>query len=83
MRAALAKLNLSDAQKQQIHDAMRQSRQATRNADEATRKANREKLRAQIDGILTPDQRAQFHGEMQAMRARHAAHQPQQQAPAK
>ncbi len=75
MRAALAKLNLSDAQKSQIRDAMKQSREATKSADQATRKANREKLRAQIDGILSPDQRAQFRTELAQMRARHEAHQ--------
>ena len=81
MRRALAKLNLSDTQKQQIHDAMKQSREANRNADGATRKANRERLRGQIDAILTPDQRTQLRGELQQMRAHRAEH-AQQQPPA-
>jgi len=74
MFVALRKLNLSDQQKQQIRDAMKQSRAANRDADDATRKANRQKLRAQIDGILTPDQRAQLRTELQQMHARRAAH---------
>jgi Spy/CpxP family protein refolding chaperone len=68
---ALHALNLSDAQKAQIKTAMQQSHQAGQNADPATRKANREKLRAQIDGILTPDQRTQLHTAMQQQRATH------------
>lgn len=57
---ALRTLGLSDAQKQQIQTAMQQSRQSGQNADPAARKANREKLRAQIDGILTADQRTRL-----------------------
>jgi Spy/CpxP family protein refolding chaperone len=68
---ALHALNLSDAQKAQIKTAMQQSHQAGQNADPATRKADREKLRAQIDGILTPDQRTQLHTAMQQQRATH------------
>jgi len=41
---------------------------ANQNADPATRRANMEKLRTQIDGILTPDQRAQWQ-QMKAERA--------------
>ncbi len=68
---ALHALNLSDAQKAQIKTAMQQSRQANQNADPATRKANQQKLRAQIDGILTPDQRTQLQTAMQQQRAMH------------
>ncbi|HZO94120.1 MAG TPA: hypothetical protein VFB22_10115 [Candidatus Baltobacteraceae bacterium] len=82
MRAALAKLNLSDAQKHQIRDAMKQSREANRNADDATRKANREKLRGEIDAILSPDQRTQLRSELQQMRAHRAEHAQQQRPPA-
>jgi Spy/CpxP family protein refolding chaperone len=67
MRAALSKLNLSPAQRGQIDAAMKQ----TREADRAAVKANREKLRSQIDGVLSPAQRTQLRSEMQAMRARH------------
>jgi Spy/CpxP family protein refolding chaperone len=62
-------LGLSDAQKQQIKTAMQQSRQANQNADPATRKANREKLRAQIDAILTPDQRTRLQAALAQQRA--------------
>lgn len=62
-------LGLSAAQKQQIQTAMQQSRQANQNADPATRKANREKLRAQIDGILTPDQRTRLQAALAQQRA--------------
>lgn len=72
MRAALGKLNLSDSQKTQIDQILAQSRGANRNADPATRKANREKMHAQIEGILTPAQRTQLRQEMQQMRQRHA-----------
>jgi Spy/CpxP family protein refolding chaperone len=59
--SALKQVNLSDAQRQQIRAAMLKTRQANQNADPDTRRANRQALRAQIDGIMTPDQRTQFH----------------------
>ena len=65
---ALRSLNLSDAQKQQIKSAVQQTRQANQNADPATHKANAAKLRSQIDGILTADQRAQLQATMQQQR---------------
>jgi Spy/CpxP family protein refolding chaperone len=65
---ALNTLDLSPAQRQQIEDAVAQTRQANRNADESTRRLNREKLHAQIDAILTPEQRAQFQAELQKQR---------------
>lgn len=68
---ALQSLNLSDAQKQQIKAAFQQSRQANQNADPATRKANREKLRTQINGILTPAQRTQLQTTLQQERNEH------------
>jgi Spy/CpxP family protein refolding chaperone len=71
MRAALTKLGLSDAQRTQIDQAFAQSRAGNQNADPATRRANHEKLRAQIDGILTPAQRTQLMQQMQQMRQRH------------
>ena len=70
MRAALRNLNLSDAQKAQIQQAFQQTRDANRNADPATRKANRAKLRAQIDAILTPAQRAQLQATLKAHKHR-------------
>ncbi|HYZ16930.1 MAG TPA: hypothetical protein VE591_11035 [Candidatus Acidoferrum sp.] len=71
---ALRSLNLSDAQKQQIKAAYQQTRQANQNADPATRKANGEKLRSQIDAILTPDQRTQLQTKLQQERSE--PHQP-------
>jgi Spy/CpxP family protein refolding chaperone len=61
---ALHHLNLSDAQRQQIRTAMTQMRQANQNVDPQTRRANIKQLRSQIDGILTPDQRARLHNEL-------------------
>ena len=48
---ALRTLNLTDAQKTQIRTIMRNQEQA---------------LRAQIDGVLTPDQRTQLRSNLQA-----------------
>ncbi len=50
---ALRALNLSDAQRQQIRSYMRTSQQ---------------QLRAQIDGVLTPAQRAQLRSSLQRSR---------------
>jgi Spy/CpxP family protein refolding chaperone len=65
---ALRSLNLTDAQKAQIKTAMQQTRQANENADPQTRKTNLEQLRAQINSVLTPDQRAQLQAELQKER---------------
>jgi Spy/CpxP family protein refolding chaperone len=70
-RHALQSLNLSAAQKTQIQQAFAQSRGANRNADPATRKANRDKMRTQIEAILTPAQRTQFQTALQQARQRH------------
>jgi Spy/CpxP family protein refolding chaperone len=70
-RRALQSLNLSNAQKTQIQQVFAQSRGANRNADPATRKANREKMRAQIEAILTPAQRTQLQTALQQARQRH------------
>jgi Spy/CpxP family protein refolding chaperone len=70
-RHALQSLNLSAAQKTQVQQVLAQSRGANRNADPATRKANREKVRSQIEAILTPAQRAQFQTALQQARQRH------------
>lgn len=66
MRAALRNLDLSAAQQGQIRQAFQQTRDANRNADKATRKANRAKLRTQIEAILTPAQRAQLEASLKA-----------------
>jgi Spy/CpxP family protein refolding chaperone len=58
---ALRSLDLSDAQKTQIRTLLvnaRQNSQAT--TDPAARKADRERLRAQIDAVLTPEQRTKL-----------------------
>lgn len=77
LRAALGKLNLSAAQKTQLATVFaqaKQQRQANRAADPATRKANGQRFRAQIDGILTPAQRTQFHAALQQARAHRHNH---------
>jgi Spy/CpxP family protein refolding chaperone len=61
---ALRHLHLSDAQRQQIRTAMTQMRQNNQNVDPQTRRANVKQLRAQIDAILTPDQRTRLHNEL-------------------
>jgi Spy/CpxP family protein refolding chaperone len=70
MRAALRGLNLSAAQQTQVRQAFEETRTANRNADPATRKANRAKLRARIEAILTPAQRTQLQATLKA-RAQH------------
>ena len=70
MRSALRSLNLTAAQQSQVDQAFAQMRNTNRNADPATRKANRQKLRAQIETILTPAQRAQLTAQMKRSHAR-------------
>ena len=70
-RSALQGLNLSAAQKTQIDQIFAQARGANRNADPATRKANRAKLRAQIEAVLTPAQRTQLQAALRQARQRH------------
>ena len=62
---ALRSLNLSDAQRAQIRDTVRQTRTANQNADPQTRRSNMQAMRQQVEAILTPAQRAQFHAAMQ------------------
>jgi Spy/CpxP family protein refolding chaperone len=78
---ALRALDLSAAQKQQITSAVQQTRQANQNADPATRKANRTKLQAQIDAILTPTQRTQLQTTLQQQRQQREAQSPAGGAP--
>jgi len=61
---ALHSVNLTAAQKQQIATFRQQEKQANLNADPATKKANAGKLRDQIQGILTPDQKTQLSSAM-------------------
>lgn len=65
---ALRGLNLTSQQQDQIRNAVAQNRQANRNADRQTRRANAQKLRATIEGILTPAQRTQFEQNLAQMR---------------
>jgi Spy/CpxP family protein refolding chaperone len=74
----LRSLGLNDAQKQQIRTAVRQ----TREADRAALRANAEKLRGQIDGILTPAQRTQLRTKLERERARHHRHDGEAPQPA-
>ncbi len=63
---AVRSLNLSDAQKQQIRGFVQAMRTANQNADPVTKRANAKQLRAQIDGVLTPDQRTQLRAALAA-----------------
>lgn len=57
---ALRTLDLSDAQRTQIAGIVDRARAANKNADPASRRAGREKLRAEIDAVLTPAQRTRL-----------------------
>ena len=70
LRAALYRLDLSAAQRSQIDQAFAQARAANRGADKATRRADRQRLRTQIDVILTPAQRSRLQAALQQERAR-------------
>lgn len=71
---AMRTLDLSDAQKQQIRSIMQNARQSNQNVtDPAQRRANMEKVHAQIEAVLTPQQRTQLRDEL--------AKQPQATAP--
>ena len=63
--AALATLNLTDDQKDKIRAIMADAR-AKSKADPTTRRANFQAALAQVDQVLTPDQRAKFHTEIPA-----------------
>lgn len=66
---ALRSLDLSDSQRQQIRSLMQAARSsAAATTDRATRRANAQKLRAQIDQVLTPAQRTQLQSALQNAR---------------
>ena len=65
---ALGTLDLSAAQKQQIASFRSQQRQADQNADASTKRANAQKMRTQIMGVLTPDQQTQLRAELRRSR---------------
>ncbi len=73
MRQALKNLNLSDDQRKQIAGIMKQTRQANQNADPQTRRANMKQMRAQINGVLTPDQQTQLRVTLRNMHRANAA----------
>jgi Spy/CpxP family protein refolding chaperone len=64
--AALATLNLSEDQKDKIRAIMADARAKSKGVDQATRRANFQAALAQVDQVLTPDQRAKFHAEIPA-----------------
>ena len=72
----LESLNLSEDEKQKIRAIMADAREKSRNADPETRRANFKAAFAQIDAILTPDQRTQLHAKLQAMRHNQETPQP-------
>ena len=79
---AMRGLGLSAAQRQQIVSIMKNSRAANKSADAQTRRANRLAMRQQIDGVLTPDQRTQFHAKLAQARSHMKPNGPAPQAPA-
>lgn len=70
-RSALRGVNLSAGQKTQIDQIYAQARGQNKNADQATRKANRARVRQQVEGVLTQAQRDQLHAAMRQERGRH------------
>ena len=70
-RAALRGLNLSASQKTQIDQIFAQARGQNKGADPQTRKANRAKVRAQVEAVLTPAQRTQLQSALQQARRQH------------
>jgi Spy/CpxP family protein refolding chaperone len=70
-RTALAGLNLSAAQKSQIDQIFAQSRGQNKGADPATRKANRARMRGQVEAVLTPSQRTQLQAALQQAHRQH------------
>lgn len=71
--SSLRKLNLSDAQRQQIRGIMQTAHNAPKTTDPAARRANAKQVRAQIDAVLTPAQRTQLKASMDAARANRPA----------
>jgi Spy/CpxP family protein refolding chaperone len=67
-RAALRGLNLSQAQRQQIDQAFARTKAANHNADRTTRRANMQKLRSDVEAILTPAQRTQLQAALRKSR---------------
>lgn len=65
-----SKLNLSAAQKQQIATIHQQARQQNQNVtDPAARRANGQRVRQQVEAVLTPSQRTQLQQQRQQWRS--------------
>jgi Spy/CpxP family protein refolding chaperone len=65
----LLSLGLSDVQKSQIRDLMKAARAKNQSVtDPQVKRANMRAAFAQIDQVLTPDQRTQLHAKLQAAR---------------
>jgi Spy/CpxP family protein refolding chaperone len=64
VHALRAVKNLTPSQQQQIAAFRDQEKKANANADPETKRANAAKMRDQIMGILTPDQKTQLSTEM-------------------
>jgi Spy/CpxP family protein refolding chaperone len=63
---ALHAVTLTPAQQQQVAAFHDQETKANLNADPAAKKANAQKMREEIMGILTPDQKTQLTAQMHA-----------------
>lgn len=68
---AVRALDLTASQKSQIDAFRSQEREANQTADSATKRANSAKLREQIIGILTPDQKTQLDAQLHRQHANH------------
>ena len=76
---AVRSLTLTADQKQQIAGFLHDTKAANQGADRGTRRANAKKLRDEINGVLTPDQRTQLRAALAQQRA--AAQQAPQSLP--
>lgn len=63
---AMRSVNLTADQKTKIKGFIADAKTANQNADPATKKANHAKLRANIEGILTPEQMTQYRAALAA-----------------
>jgi len=66
----LKSLNLTPAQEDQIKTIMADARSKSAGADPQTKRDNFKAALAQVDQVLTPAQRTEFHAKIQAMRGR-------------
>lgn len=66
---ALRSVGLTPDQRAKIKGMVADSKAANQNADPATKRANRRQLRSNIEGVLTPDQLAQYRAALAAQQA--------------